>query len=65
MCDVGIVMVTYNSVTKLGEFFNKVLESLTNLNTGDLNVRIAIVDNASSDATVQVVSERLSKEPKV
>jgi GT2 family glycosyltransferase len=47
---VSIVMVTYNSVSKLRTFFDKVINSLTNLNYN--NYAVIIVDNNSQDDTI-------------
>ncbi len=58
-CDVGIVMVTYNSYSKMGNFFLKVLDSLVSLK--DIhNLNIVFVDNGSRDETVRVINETLN-----
>jgi glycosyltransferase involved in cell wall biosynthesis len=49
---ISIVMVTYNSVSKLRTFFDKVINSLTNLNYN--NYAVIIVDNNSQDDTVSI-----------
>ncbi len=40
-CDLGIVIVTYNSYHKLGSFFIKVLKSLTELDINELKIIVA------------------------
>jgi GT2 family glycosyltransferase len=54
---VSIIMVTYNSVNKLHEFFDEVLKSLVNLDYD--NYAIVIVDNNSGDSTINHVKEML------
>jgi GT2 family glycosyltransferase len=58
-CDVGVVVVTYNSYSKLGKFFIKVLKSLIEMDVKGLNVVIAIVDNNSRDETTEVIQDHL------
>jgi glycosyltransferase involved in cell wall biosynthesis len=54
---VSIIMVTYNSVNKLHEFFDEVLKSLINLDYD--NYAVVIVDNNSGDSTINHVKEML------
>jgi len=54
---VSIIMVTYNSVNKLHEFFDEVLKSLINLDYD--NYAVVIVDNNSGDSTINRVKEML------
>jgi len=47
---VVIIVLTYNSVSKLGDFLEKVIESL--LKQRYSNLKILFVDNGSKDDTV-------------
>ena len=61
MPKLGVVILTYNSISKLGKLFDKVLESLLSINYEDAH--IVIVDNASSDNTLNYVKKYLTDYP--
>jgi len=54
-------MLTYNSVSKLGKLFNKILEGLLHIDYED--VHIIIADNASNDNTFNYIRKFLANHP--
>jgi len=56
---VRIIMVTYNSVTKLGGYFDKVLSGIAELNYDYDKIDVVIVDNNSSDNTAKHAEKTL------
>ncbi|MEM4005300.1 MAG: glycosyltransferase family 2 protein [Desulfurococcaceae archaeon] len=56
---VAIIILTFNSISKLGSFFNEVLESVFRQNY--LDSEIIIVDNGSSDGTPDYVENTCKK----
>jgi len=58
--EVCIIILTYNTISKLGpSFLSEVLRSLFNQTYE--NLRLTIVDNASSDNTVEFVTEHIKR----
>ncbi|MCX8205518.1 MAG: glycosyltransferase family 2 protein [Candidatus Nezhaarchaeota archaeon] len=54
---VCIVMVTYNSISKLGDFFGQVLNSFKQIDYDKDRLELVIVDNASLDKTLRAIEE--------
>ncbi|MEZ0346071.1 MAG: glycosyltransferase family 2 protein [Infirmifilum sp.] len=55
MSDVAVIVLTYNSVSKLGEFFKKAVFSL--FNQSYKNYRVIFVDNGSRDETLNYLKQ--------
>lgn len=55
MSKVALIVLTYNSVSKLGSFFRKALGSFLNQDYDDY--RIIFVDNASQDSTIELLRD--------
>lgn len=57
--NVAIIILTLNSISKLGNFFDKVLKSISMQTYPKL--RVIIVDNGSKDGTPEYAAEKLKK----
>lgn len=60
MCDVSIIIVSYNTKTILADCIKSILEK-----TSGLDYEIIVVDNSSKDGTVDYISELFAKEKNI